>query len=164
MHELRTYFCDQIVTSLNKTVEWIRKHKVKATLIGLLVFAFLWYLFCLPRDIFAGTSYSTVVTDRNGELLGAKIADDGQWRFPPSDTIPDKYRTALVEFEDRYYYWHPGINPVSIVRAAVGNIKAGHVTSGGSTITMQVIRMSRGKERTIFQKFVESILATPPRT
>jgi penicillin-binding protein 1C len=160
MHELRTYFCDQIVTSLNKTVEWIRKHKVKATLIGLLVFAFLWYLFCLPRDIFAGTSYSTVVTDRNGELLGAKIADDGQWRFPPSDTIPDKYRTALVEFEDRYYYWHPGINPVSIVRAAVGNIKAGHVTSGGSTITMQVIRMSRGKERTIFQKFVESILAT----
>src|SRR5574344_1783590 len=136
MHELRTYFCDQIVTSLNKTVEWIRKHKVKATLIGLLVFAFLCYLFCLPRDIFAGTSYSTVVTDRNGELLGARIASDGQWRFPTPDTVPEKFKTALIEFEDRWFAYHPGVNPVAIARAAAGNIKAGQITSGGSTITM----------------------------
>ena len=118
------------------------------------------YLLCLPRDLFKGTRYSTVVEDRNGELLGARIAGDGQWRFPPSDRIPDKFRTALIEFEDRWFAFHPGVNPVAIIRAAAGNLKAGKVTSGGSTITMQVIRMSRGKERNLKQKLIEAILAT----
>lgn len=118
------------------------------------------YIFCLPKDIFEGTTYSTVVTDRNGELLGARIARDGQWRFPPSDTVPQKFQTAIVQFEDRWFNLHPGVNPVSILRAAVGNMKAGQVTSGGSTITMQVIRMSRGRERNLGQKIIEAILAT----
>ncbi len=118
------------------------------------------YAFCLPKNLFKGTSYSTVITDRNGELLGARIADDGQWRFPPTDSLPEKFSTALVEFEDRWFYWHPGVNPVSVIRAAIGNIRAGEITSGGSTITMQVIRMSRGRERNITQKFIEAILAT----
>ena len=118
------------------------------------------YLLCLPRDLFKGTRYSTVVEDRNGELLGARIAGDGQWRFPPSDSVPAKFRTAIIEFEDRWFPFHPGVNPVAICRAAVGNIKAGHVTSGGSTITMQVIRMSRRKERTLAQKAIEAVLAT----
>ena len=53
------------------------------------------YLLCLPRNIFKGTSYSTVVEDRNGELLGARIAADGQWRFPPSDKVPDKFKDPV---------------------------------------------------------------------
>ena len=118
------------------------------------------YLLCLPRNIFKGTTYSTVIEDRNGELLGARIASDGQWRFPPSDKVPEKFKDAIIEFEDRWFPYHPGVNPVAIVRAAIGNIKAGKVTSGGSTITMQVIRISRGKERTMWQKLIESILAT----
>ena len=118
------------------------------------------YLLCLPRNIFKGTSYSTVVEDRNGELLGARIAADGQWRFPPSDKVPDKFKDAIIEFEDRWFAFHPGVNPVAIIRAAAGNLKAGKVTSGGSTITMQVIRMSRGKERTLKQKLIEAVLAT----
>lgn len=118
------------------------------------------YLFCLPRDLFRDVSYSTVIEDRNGELLGARIADDGQWRFPPADDVPEKFKAAIIEFEDRWFLWHPGVNPVAIARAAVGNIKAGRVTSGGSTITMQVIRLSRGKERTLWQKIVEAALAT----
>ena len=118
------------------------------------------YLLGLPRDIFKGTSYSTVVEDRNGELLGARIASDGQWRFPPSDSVPGKFRTAIIEFEDRWFALHPGVNPVAIARAAAGNLKAGHVTSGGSTLTMQVIRMSRGRERNLRQKLIEAILAT----
>jgi len=100
------------------------------------------------------------VNDRNGNLLGARIADDGQWRFPPCDSLPQKYETALIQFEDRYFRFHPGVNPVAIGRAFVQNLKAGHVESGGSTITMQVIRMSRGKERTVRQKIVEAVLAT----
>ena len=118
------------------------------------------YLLCLPRNLFKGTTYATVIEDRNGELLGARIASDGQWRFPPSDKVPEKFKDAIIEFEDRWFPYHPGVNPVAIVRAAIGNIKAGKVTSGGSTITMQVIRISRGKERTMWQKLIESILAT----
>lgn len=127
---------------------------------GIVAALFIWYLFCLPADLFKGTRYSTVVTDRNGELLGARVASDGQWRFPPTDTVPEKFLTALIEFEDRWFAFHNGVNPFAIARAAVRNMKAGHVTSGGSTITMQVIRMSRGKERTLRQKLIEAILAT----
>ena len=61
------------------------------------------WLFCLPRNLFEGVSYSTVVTDKNGELLGARVADDGQWRFPPCDTLPEKFVKALIEFEDHRF-------------------------------------------------------------
>lgn len=146
--------------SLTRLAERIRRTpKGKTASLLCLLALSVWFLFCLPKDIFKGTTYSTVVTDRNGELLGARIASDGQWRFPPSDTVPEKFKTALIEFEDRWFAFHPGVNPVAVARAAAGNVKAGRVTSGGSTITMQVIRMSRGKERTLRQKLVESILA-----
>lgn len=126
-------------------------------LLGLLLAG---YLVCLPRDLFRGVPYSTVVTDRNGELLGARIASDGQWRFPPCDSVPERYAAALVAFEDKYFYVHPGVNPIALVRAFSGNLKAGHVTSGGSTLTMQVIRMSRRRERTLVQKVIEAVQAT----
>lgn len=132
--------------------------KMILTAVG--VIALTAYLMCLPRNLFKGDQYSTVVTDRNGELLGARIADDGQWRFPPCDSVPYRYAQSLILFEDKYFRWHPGVNPVSIIRSAIGNIKAGYAKSGGSTITMQVIRMSRQKERTLWQKCIEAILAT----
>lgn len=118
------------------------------------------WLFCLPRDLFENTAYSTVVTDRSGQLLGARIADDGQWRFPPADSLPQKFVTALVEFEDRTFYRHVGVSPKALVRAAVQNIRGGRVVSGGSTLTMQVIRLSRQKPRTVWQKSVEIFMAT----
>ena len=105
-------------------------------------------------------SYSTVVESAEGELLGARIAADGQWRFPPRDTVPERFATALIQFEDRQFWWHPGVNPVALGRALIQNLKAGHVVSGGSTLTMQVIRLSRGKERTLWQKMIEAVQAT----
>ncbi|MBP5567346.1 MAG: penicillin-binding protein 1C [Bacteroidales bacterium] len=118
------------------------------------------YLFCLPRKLFKGVSYSTVVESAEGDLLGARIAADQQWRFPPCDAVPERFATALVQFEDRHFWHHPGVNPFSMLRAARDNIRSGHVVSGGSTITMQVIRLSRQKERTVWQKMIESVLAT----
>ncbi len=118
------------------------------------------WLFCLPRDLFEGVSYSTVVTDRQGALLGARVADDGQWRFPPADSLPQKFVTALIEFEDRSFYRHIGVSPKALIRAAVQNIRNGRVVSGGSTISMQVIRLSRRKPRTVWQKIVEMFMAT----
>ncbi len=127
---------------------------------GLAGLLLLGYLFCLPRNLFKGVSYSTVVESAEGELLGARIAADGQWRFPPCDTVPERFATALVQFEDRQFWWHPGVNPVAMGRALVQNLRSGHVVSGGSTLTMQVIRLSRQKERTVKQKLIESVLAT----
>lgn len=118
------------------------------------------YMLCLPRNLFKDTVYSTVVTDRDGELLGARIAEDGQWRFPPTDSVPARFAAAIIQFEDRAFRWHPGVNPAAIARATWQNITSGRVVSGGSTITMQVIRMSRGRKRNIFQKAIEAILAT----
>ena len=118
------------------------------------------WLCCLPRELFRNVSYSTVVESAEGELLGARIATDEQWRFPPCDTVPERYATALVQFEDRAFWWHPGVNPVALIRAAVDNARAGHVVSGGSTLTMQVIRLSRQKERTLWQKAIEAVQAT----
>jgi penicillin-binding protein 1C len=103
---------------------------------------------------------STVVEARDGSLLGGRIADDGQWRFPPSDSIPFKFEKALLAFEDNYFYYHPGVNPVSLIRAIILNIKAGEIVSGGSTITMQVARLSRGnRKRSYPEKLIEILSA-----
>jgi len=134
-----------------------RSKKIALTIAATLFAA---WLLCLPRELFPDTPYSTVVESAEGELLGARIAADEQWRFPPCDTVPARFATALVQFEDRRFRWHPGVDPAALVRAAVDNARYGHVVSGGSTITMQVIRLSRQKERTLWQKMVEAVLAT----
>ena len=130
--------------------------KVILILITILVIG---YIFCLPRQLFH-VPYSTVVTDRNGELLGARIASDGQWRFPPRTTTPEKIKQCLITFEDRHFYHHWGVNPVSISRAAYQNLKNKRIVSGGSTLTMQTIRLARNESRTFGEKFIEMILAT----
>ena len=134
--------------------------KKRIITIGVLAALLLAWLLCLPRELFRGVSYSTVVESAEGELLGARIAADEQWRFPPCDTVPARFAAALVQFEDRHFWWHPGVDPGALVRAAVDNIRSGHVVSGGSTITMQVIRLSRQKERSLWQKMIEAVQAT----
>ena len=117
------------------------------------------FLFSLPEPLFKDPA-STILVDREGTLLGAKISADQQWRFPDSDTIPEKFRKSIVLFEDRWFFTHPGINPVSLVRAAYVDIKSRRIISGGSTISMQVIRLSRkNKQRTVMEKIIEIILA-----
>jgi penicillin-binding protein 1C len=111
----------------------------------------------LPR-FFAPAS--TVVEANDGSLLGARIAEDGQWRFPDPGQVPEKFEKALITFEDRYFYYHPGINTVSLIRAFIANVKAGKIVRGGSTITMQVIRISRkGRARTYGEKIIEMLAA-----
>ena len=61
---------------------------------------------------------STVVLDRDGELLGASIAADGQWRFGVAPEVPEKFAQAILCFEDRRFYWHPGVDPIALARAA----------------------------------------------
>ncbi|WP_282591248.1 penicillin-binding protein 1C [Gaoshiqia sediminis] len=127
--------------------------------IAIFLILFLFWWFSLPSPLFSDPT-STVIESRNGELLGAHIASDGQWRFPEVEAVPEKYKTCVLAFEDRHFYYHPGFNPVSLARALQQNIRNGRVVSGGSTITMQLIRLSRkGKPRTIWQKLIELSLA-----
>ncbi|HTK81835.1 MAG TPA: penicillin-binding protein 1C [Bacteroidota bacterium] len=100
--------------------------------------------------------YSLIVEDRNGRLLHAFLADDGKWRLKTSpDEIPARLKRILIQKEDRYFYYHPGINPFSIARAAFQNIIHRRRVSGASTITMQVARMMEPKRRTYLNKLVE---------
>ncbi len=120
----------------------------------------IWYALCLPVNLFSDPT-CTVLLDKDGKLLGAKIASDGQWRFPERKTVPYKFAQCIVQFEDRYYFKHPGVNPLAIIRALKQNAKDKKVTSGGSTLTMQVIRIARkNPPRTVYQKIIEIILAT----
>lgn len=121
---------------------------------------FIFYWNSLPRQLF-GEPYSTVIFANNGQMLGASVASDGQWRFIEGSAIPAKYEKSLLSFEDKHFYYHPGVNPYSLLRAALMNIKAGKIVAGGSTLTMQVIRISRkDKSRNIYEKIIEIILAT----
>jgi penicillin-binding protein 1C len=105
--------------------------------------------------------WSTALFDRQGQLLDLHIAADQQWRLPyQSAQLPLRYQTALLAFEDQYYFRHPGINPLSVFRAFWGNLSAGKVKSGASTITMQVARLLHGNQpRRWSQKLSETLLA-----
>lgn len=142
---------------VQRIISWIKRNRIKTSIALILSIV---YYFLLPRILFH-EPYSTVIESREGELLGAKIASDGQWRFPAQDSIPDKFRKCIVYFEDQYFYRHPGFNPVAMVSAIRQNNSAGKVVRGGSTLTQQVIRLSRkGKSRTYFEKIIEVVLAT----
>lgn len=99
--------------------------------------------------------------DKNGKLLGAKIAADGQWRFPATDSVPDKFARAIIAFEDKRFYSHWGVDVQALGRALWQNTTSGHRVSGGSTLTMQVMRLSRqNPPRTLWEKCKEIVLAT----
>ena len=135
----------------------VKTHFKKLTVLFALLVA---YIFCLPKTLFKDPT-ATVITSNTNVLLGAQIAKDGQWRFPESDSIPEKFKTCIIAFEDDYFYKHPGFNPISIIKALKENLNSGDIKRGGSTITQQVIRLSRkGQSRTYLEKLKEIILAT----
>jgi len=136
---------------MNKRVKWL----IAVLLVAVLVS----FWFALPRQLFHSPT-STVLESDDGRLLGARIAADGQWRFPPSDSLPEKYRQAVIAFEDKRFYSHPGVDPLAVARAIRQNFARREVVSGASTITMQLIRLSRkNKPRTLWQKLIETVLA-----
>ena len=132
------------------------KTKIKLVIILLLL---VWFWLCLPSKLFNSPT-SFVIEDKDGNLLDASIAADGQWRFPYDDNVPDKFVKCITTFEDKRFYYHPGVDPLAMGRAVFKDVRGSGVTQGGSTLTMQVIRLSRHKEsRNLYQKLIETILA-----
>jgi penicillin-binding protein 1C len=136
------------------------KYRRKYWLIGLLVALATWYYFLLPTVLFNDPT-STLLESADGQLLGAKIAADGQWRFPQGHTFSTKYTVCLIAYEDRRFAWHNGVDIGAVGRAFWHNLRQGKIAEGGSTISMQVIRLMRkGKPRTVTEKIIESVMAT----
>lgn len=149
--------CIKQRNSLKLLSKYCFKPTRKYVVIGITLVVGAFFLMPLPHF---EDSTSTVLFSQEGKLLGAKIAQDEQWRFEESDSLPDKFKVCITNFEDQYFYRHWGVNPVSIVRAAFLNIKYGKIVSGGSTITMQTIRlMRRGQKRSIEEKLIEILFA-----
>ena len=134
--------------SIRKKIKWA---------IGLCLF--IWFWFSLPNVLF-NTPTSFVITDKNNQLLNASIAADGQWRFPFNKNVPSKFEACITTFEDKRFFYHLGIDPIAIARAIKQNLGNKKTVSGGSTLTMQVIRLHKqNNQRNFWNKLSESILA-----
>lgn len=121
---------------------------------------FILWIFCLPKTYFNFPT-STVIESNDGSLLSATIAEDGQWRFPLIDSVPYKFKHCIIQFEDRTFENHLGISIKAIARAAKQNLINKKIVSGGSTITMQTIRLMRkNPKRTFLEKAIEILIAT----
>ncbi len=126
---------------------------------GIFLVFVIWFYFLLPSSLFKDP-YSLALFDSQGQLLGARIAEDGQWRFPPLEIVPEKYAKAVISFEDKRFNFHPGVDPIAVARSLWLNITKGNVVSGASTISMQTIRLCRkNNNRNYFEKMVEIIWA-----
>lgn len=123
-----------------------------AFLLCLLLFTSLHLAFPLPPQV----QYSRMVLAQDGTLLQAYLSPDDKWRMKTElhEITPD-LRRAFINKEDRFFYYHPGVNPLAIVRALLKNIVRGKTTSGASTITMQVARLLEPKKRSYANKLVE---------
>lgn len=144
------------MNAFNHISSFIKRNKIKVSVAFILL---LIYWAWLPKVLFK-SPLSTVLLDKDNQLLAAQIATDGQWRFPSAGSVPVKFRHCIIAFEDEYFYHHPGVNPVSILKSLKRNAGAGKIKSGGSTLTMQVARMTRGNQaRTYLNKIIEILLA-----
>ncbi|PKP08184.1 MAG: penicillin-binding protein 1C [Bacteroidetes bacterium HGW-Bacteroidetes-4] len=125
--------------------------------IGMAILSFLLYLILPFSQPFFSTDYSVVVADEAGRFLRVFLNKQEQWCFSPQieQQVPEKLKKAVTLFEDEYYYRHPGVNPVSVIRALKQNLNEGKIVSGASTLTMQVARIRQGNKRTYWNKLKE---------
>ncbi|GHA44937.1 penicillin-binding protein 1C [Photobacterium aphoticum] len=115
---------------------------------------------CFPLPPIYPHGPATVVVSRDGQILRAFADQQGVRRYRISpETVTPFYLHALLHYEDRWFYVHPGINPLAIVRAAGQWMMHGRVISGGSTLTMQVARLIDPHQRSIPGKIKQAFRA-----
>lgn len=138
-----------------KSIKWITG-SLLATILMLLVADLIWPLKLPEQD----KSFAAVITSNKGKLLRAFADKQGIWRYPIQvEQVSPKYLEALIAYEDRYFYQHPGVNPFSLIRAAYQWIQQGRIISGGSTLTMQVARILHPQQRSITGKIQQILRA-----
>ena len=117
------------------------------------------YVFIKPQP-FSNVPTCTVLRDAQHQILQVKIASDEQWRFPPSSLNFEKIKTAILYYEDEYFYQHLGFNPISLFKAFILNLKRWRIIRGGSTLSMQVVRLSQPHTKRSFWKKCVEIIAS----
>ena len=136
----------------------LRRFSILLGLCGL----FWWLLVLLipqPERLFQPSS--TAVYYRDGKVAHAFLAPDDRWRLAVElNDIDPNYIKAIVEIEDKRFWWHFGFDPLAILRAATQNILNGEVVSGASTLTMQLVRILEPRERTLTSKLIEAFRAS----
>lgn len=148
--------------ALNLNAPNLKKALKFALILGLLAF-FCSTLFVFvnfsAKDLQAGFEkrYSKVLFDREGQILSAFINENEQWHLE-AHAVPQKLKIAAVEYEDKRFYSHFGVDLRALARAFLGNLR-GDKRSGASTISMQVIKLYEQNERTYLNKFGEIIKA-----
>lgn len=104
--------------------------------------------------------YSRVLYSEDGKMLSATTSSDEQWYFPLDEKIPQPIQNCIILYEDQYLHLHPGVNPVSIIKALIVHLSSGKKLRGASTLPMQVMRMRRNNpKRTYFNKCIEILYA-----
>lgn len=137
-----------------------RGARVTAGLVLALLAGGLGLAWWVPLPARLGERSSPVYTWADGTVMHVALAPDDRWRLPVTELPVDPdYLAALVAYEDQRFWWHLGVDPVAIVRAAVQNLRAGRVVSGASTLTMQVVRILEPRPRTIWSKVIEALRA-----
>ena len=145
-------------------LKWFTKNKYSLQLVfcALILWICLMHLW-IPKPLIS-KPYSTLLytaeTSGREVLLGARIASDGQWRFPSGSEVPEKFAVCLTQYEDKRFWYHPGVDPFALMRAVQLNLTQSRVVSGGSTLTMQLARIAQGNQsRTVGQKVIEMLWA-----
>jgi penicillin-binding protein 1C len=109
-----------------------------------------------PPDLARLQSHSVMVLAKDGQILRAFSASGGAWRFPVQpDQVDPKYLRFLIAYEDRRFYYHPGVDPLAVIRAAGQAIAAAEIVSGASTLTMQTARLLEPRPRVLASKLIE---------
>lgn len=140
--------------------DFLKRKNVKKIFAGFALFYLsIWLLnvlFPFPMNL----EYSQVIYDRNQQILQVFLSKEEKWRVPiRKENLDNQWIKTILWKEDKWFYWHYGINPFSILRAFFSNIFKGKRVSGASTITMQVVRLRTHYPRTIFYKCVEALRA-----
>jgi len=114
----------------------------------------------IPMPRFADT-HSTVVLDHQGRILRAFLSADGQWRFPPDPgyRVPKPLLACVLMYEDRRFPFHNGVDPRAALRALLQNTRHMRFVEGGSTLTMQTVRLAGRRPRTLLNKLLEALQA-----
>ena len=133
---------------------------VKRLIVSVLVIVFTFLIIDLIFPVHTNIRYSKLILSDEKKLLNASLSSDQQWRMKAEigEVNPLLLKTMIYK-EDRWFRFHPGVNPIAIARAVWQNISHGQRVSGASTITMQVVRMLEPRQRTIASKFIECFRA-----
>ena len=125
---------------LNKALSALRRHPI---IFALCVVCLVWGLArMMMPPLMRGVDFSHAYYDRNGKLMRVTLSADDKYRlYKPLNEIDDVLKRATILYEDKYFYYHPGINPIALVRATAGWARGAEHPAGASTITMQVARI-----------------------